>query len=48
MGRARLGATSDRYSVTNFLSYNALGQMMQSNQQTSGQTYSFSYGWNLA
>jgi len=35
-------------STTNYLAYDDLGRVLQSNQVTEGETYAFAYGYNLA
>ena len=46
--RGRLLSVSSAVSTANYTSYDALGDVLASNQQTGGQTYSFTYTYNLA
>jgi hypothetical protein len=47
-GIGRLGLVQNAYSTTNYTAFDAMGRVAASNQATAGQTYSFSYGYNLA
>jgi RHS repeat-associated protein len=40
--------TDNNVSTINYTSFDAMGHVLASNQMTQGQTYSFSYGYNLA
>ncbi len=44
----RLTQVSNSAATTNYTGYDASGRITSSNEQTAGQTYSFSYGYNLA
>jgi RHS repeat-associated protein len=46
--KGRLTSVSSSVSVTNYTAYDALGRLTAGNQVTDGQTYSMSYGYNLA
>ena len=46
--KGRLTSVSSSVSTTNYTAYDALGKITSSNQVTDGQTYSMSYGYNLA
>ena len=47
-GVGQLAAVANGSSTTNYLAYDARGNVATSNQQTQGQVYSFAYGYNLA
>jgi YD repeat-containing protein len=48
-GKGRLSSVAaSGISTTNYSGYDGLGRITGSNQVTQGQTYSFSYGYNLA
>jgi YD repeat-containing protein len=46
--KGRLTSVSSSVSTTNYAAYDALGRITSSNQVTDGQTYSMSYGYDLA
>ncbi|MDX6501039.1 MAG: hypothetical protein QOG23_4299 [Blastocatellia bacterium] len=46
--KGRLTAVSSSVSATNYLAYDALGRIKSANQVTDSQTYSMTYGYNLA
>ena len=46
--KGRLTSTSSSVSVSNVTAYDVLGRVTAGNQVTDGQTYSMSYGYNLA
>jgi YD repeat-containing protein len=46
--KGRLTSASSSVSTTSITAYDALGRVTQSQQATAGQTYSFSYGYDLA
>ena len=47
-GVGHLGSVSNTNAVVSFTGFNALGQVTASSQVTGGQTYGFSYGYDLA
>lgn len=47
-GKGRLTSVVSSVSTTSYGEYDALGRIKQSSQTTNGQTYSMSYGYNLA
>jgi len=47
-GKGMLATAANGSSATNYLAYDAMGEVVLSNQVTGGQTYPFSYGYNLA
>lgn len=47
-GKGRLASVSSSVSASNYAGYDALGKVTGSSQVTNGQTYSMSYGYNLA
>jgi RHS repeat-associated protein len=46
--KTRLTSVSSSVSANNYTAYDALGRVTTANQVTDGQTYSMSYGYNLA
>ncbi len=46
--KGHLTTINNGYASENMLGFDALGRVLLSNQQMSGQTYTFSYTWNLA
>jgi RHS repeat-associated protein len=47
-GKGRLSSVSSSVSATNYTGYDSLGRLTGSSQVTDGQTYSMTYGYNLA
>lgn len=47
-GKGRLTSVSSTVSTTSYGQYDALGRVKQSSQQTNGQSYQMSYGYDLA
>jgi RHS repeat-associated protein len=48
IGRGYLASVSNSKSTTNYLTYDELGRVSSSNQQTGGSTYTFNYKYDLA
>ncbi|HEY1528924.1 MAG TPA: hypothetical protein VGH51_22095 [Candidatus Angelobacter sp.] len=46
--RGRLTSVANANSVTNYTNFDALGNVLASNQVTAGRTYAFAYAYNLA